>query len=316
MPLAGPRPNPNPANINPLSNPTHLGPQPFYPPSAAPSSEQSYPHQSASDSGSTALEPDRSVHPSGTGAQRIQQQWEDTRPPPPFYPADERDIALRRYDDEYEEDEVDWNRGAGQVRASSPSVGPWDSASQRSLPYHHPFPIPQPSHIPLAPLDEYQNVDPEEARHIRNKPSQATGLSYIDEEGQYYKSEAMRPASLHHDLEMRGLVPNAAGMGSTVGYEFEPNRVKFTEFDESPYPYPPSQTSSTHLQQQNKLHEHLLFPTGLDRILALFGVDAGKFPIEQAIERKKRGLGGQRWPVAAWTLAAGEVQRPILKLRD
>ena len=138
------------------------------------------------------------------------------------------------------------------------------------------------------------------------------GLNYIDEEGAYYQSEAQRPASMlmtdnrpGEDVEMRGLVRGAADMG---GLE-EGDKVRFQKFNDSPnlHPSVPS-TKSSRFSEPGSLYSLLLFPTGLDRLLALFGVKAGKFPIEQAIERKRRGIGGQRYPIAAWILTVGEFQ--------
>lgn len=175
-------------------------------------------------------------------------------------------------------------------RAAS-SVGPWDSASQRnaSISSHH-----IPTSVPLS--------DAASSHHLRNKTSQG-GLSYIDEEGAYYRSDALRPASAvmdRNDVEMRGLMGGAADMGR---YEEEGGpKVKFTEYQESPYPYPPA----SYYREPSQLYSRFLFPTGLDRLLALVGIKAGQTPLQQAIERKKRGIGGQRWPVAAWSLAVGK----------
>lgn len=197
--------------------------------------------------------------------------------------------------------------------ASSQSLGPWDSASQRSVapsaythdpyhdPYSNPFPMPAPSSAPLS-------AGP--PRHLVSKPSKAfssTGLSYIDEEGAYYTSPATRPTSMllpNEEVEMRGLVPHAAGMGGDGMDGQEGYRGKFNEYDESPYPYPPLEGSGKPASP-GKLYDWLLFPTGLDRLLGMFGVKGAKAPLEQAIERKRRGLGRQRWPVAAWTMAIG-----------
>jgi hypothetical protein len=188
-------------------------------------------------------------------------------------------------------DPSDGTSRSGQ-QPPSPSIGPWDSASQR-------FPIAQPSIIPLSG----------EAKHLRNKPSYAGRLSYIDEEGAYYKSEAQRPASALNgdELEMRGLVGNAAGMGHfDDDRDIERNKLNFTEYDQSPSPYPLPPEPTGRNVEPSGLSSSLLFSTGLDRLLGLFGSKAGKFPVQQAIERKRRGLGGQRWPVASWVLTVGE----------
>jgi hypothetical protein len=111
------------------------------------------------------------------------------------------------------------------------------------------------------------------------------------------------------EVELQGLVDGASRMGQQgeEGY-----RGRFNEYEESPYPFPPEPKGR--VAQPSNLYSMLLFPTGLDRLLALFGAKAGKFPTEQAIERKRRGLGGQRWPVAAWSLAVGTYE-PYRDLR-
>jgi len=200
--------------------------------------------------------------------------------------------SVPNYHNPYEED-------LSYLDRKPSTVGPWDSASQRDVPIgdYHP-------HQPFSQFDRGQ--------HIHNKPSYAEGLSYIDEEGGYYRSENARPASYLHetpneplgreDVEMRGLMGNAAGMGGAE------ERQKYGEFDDSPsaYPAPPLNKGLAAYREPSNLHSWLLFPTGLDRLLALFGLKAGKFPTQQAIERKRRGAGGQRWPIAAWTLTVGE----------
>ncbi len=108
----------------------------------------------------------------------------------------------------------------------------------------------------------------------------------------------------NEDVEMRGLVRDAGDMGQDE-QEIFPS-LKHTEYDISPYAYPVEGKGSSNMTQASHLQSWLLFPTGLDRLMALFRMEAGKYPVEQAIERKMRGLGGQKWPVAAWTLAVGE----------
>ncbi|ORY26257.1 hypothetical protein BCR39DRAFT_470533 [Naematelia encephala] len=171
-------------------------------------------------------------------------------------------------------------------RASSPTIGPWDSSSQRSYPTTSSRLTP---HHTVALSDG--------ATQTRSKTSMG-GLSYIDEEGAYYRSPHHRPASHMDPIEMQGLVLNAAPPGtdtSSIG------GVKYAEDDLGPYLYQPESVDDTR-GTGSKVYDLLLFPTGLDRLLALFGMHPGRYPVEQAIERKRRGLGGQRWPVAAWTL--------------
>ena len=197
-------------------------------------------------------------------------------------------------------------------RPGSSSIGPWDSASQRSevaSTMHHNYSLPLPTAAPLSGAPS----------HIKNVGSFAPsmgGLSYIDEEGAYYRSESRRPASMllsnegkGDDLEMRGLVGGAGPMGGIYEEDQEGGRrkVHFPQYEESPNPYPPYQgNEKDQWKEPSALYENILFPLGLDRLLALFGSSAGKFPLEQAIERKRRGIGGQRWPIATYTLVVGE----------
>jgi hypothetical protein len=162
------------------------------------------------------------------------------------------------------------------------SLGPWDSASQRSI--------------------GQSTVGPQQ--HLRNKPSYAGGLSYIDEEGDYYRSNTQRPAS-EAGIEMRGLVHDPAPMsGRDDSRDIEFNGIKGNDYDTSPFPYPTQQAPM--YKKPSGVYSWLLFPTGLDRVLAIFGVNMGKLPIEQEVERKRRGIPGQRFPVAAWGLTASE----------
>lgn len=138
----------------------------------------------------------------------------------------------------------------------------------------------------------------------------AGGLSYIDEEGDYYRSPHARPASRTEDMEMHGLVHGAAGMGRNSPERAVLNGTygqdKYGELDEGPYAWPPLDNVSTNVRKESKLMALLLFPTGLDRILGALGWDKARIPVEQAIERKKRGIPGQRWPIMTWVLTAGK----------
>jgi hypothetical protein len=49
----------------------------------------------------------------------------------------------------------------------------------------------------------------------------------------------------------------------------------------------------------------LLFATGLDRVFRLVGVRMGE-SAEQVVQRRRRGMPGQRWPVMAYTLTISE----------
>jgi hypothetical protein len=162
------------------------------------------------------------------------------------------------------------------------SLGPWDSASQRSI------------------AQSQSTVTPQQ--HLRNKPSYAGGLSYIDEEGGYYRSNAQRPAS---EIEMRGLVHDSAPMsGRDDSRDADFEGIKGNDYDTSPFPYPTNQAPA--YKKPSGVYSWLLFPTGLDRVLAMFGVNMGKLPIEQEVERKRRGIPGQRFPVAAWGLTVSK----------
>lgn len=134
------------------------------------------------------------------------------------------------------------------------------------------------------------------------------------------------PYAQAEEYEMRGLVSNAAGMGQhdPYGYSEPPgarpgyggaggpsgdrsSKYGFNNVDD-PYSWPPldNVNANSHLQRESPLMAILLFPTGLDRLMALFGVHKGRMPVQQQVERKKHGVPGQRFPVATWALTAGE----------
>ena len=172
------------------------------------------------------------------------------------------------------------------------SLGPWDSASQRSI---------GPS-----------TVGPNSQQPLRNKPSYGGGLSYIDEEGIHYSSNTPRPASVMRpasDIEMRSLVYDSQPMGRDESKDIEFGQVKGNDYDTSPFPYPTNQVQSR--QKPSGIYSWLLFPTGLDKVLAMVGVNMGRLPVEQEIERKKRGIPGQRFPIAALGLTVGESPSPF-----
>ncbi|WVR09136.1 hypothetical protein IAU60_006198 [Kwoniella sp. DSM 27419] len=191
-----------------------------------------------------------------------------------------------------------------QARSTSPSLGPWDSASQRSF-SQHPGQASQ-SSLPRATLAPVSAGDGSSGGQHRKAQSYG-GLSYIDEEGVYYHTDQPRPASVTSSmkdpdgLEM-GLIRDAATMS---GHEEATPTTRYNAYEGMPYP---SQSKDSHgdlqLRRPNELYDLLLFPTGLDRVLAMVGMDHCQYPVEQAIERKKRGLSGQRWPVASWALTA------------
>ncbi|WVQ81172.1 hypothetical protein IAT38_003294 [Cryptococcus sp. DSM 104549] len=334
MPLAGPRPNPS------QQQPTEeqqAYPPPQYPsssslagpafPSTPTTSQLPYPHQSSPESGTTVLEP-IPQHADGLNAQGVMREYHQSRDDSPGHAVGsgsgyaEQDVGLLApgpygYENPY--DQLD-DPYRDRALTASPSLGPWDSASQRSLPYHHQpptaaFPLPQPTHIPLSASGSSGR-----GRHVDKKPSYG-GLSYIDEDGEYYHSDKARPAStlLGKDdpasVELANVRP---------GSGYDPND-KYASYQDSPYPYPPSSHKTgaggleeggqfSHYTTPNHLYTMLLFPTGLDRLLALFGVKTGAYPVEQAIERKRRGLGGQRWPVAAWGLTVAMTAIMIYEL--
>lgn len=173
----------------------------------------------------------------------------------------------------------------GHDTTGASSIGPWDSASQRSIA----------ASSMLGPPN-----------HLRNKPSSG-GLSYIDEEGGYYRSNTQRPAS---EIEMRGLVHDPSPMAGRhdMGGDIEFSGVKGNDYDTSPLAHPTHQMPK--YQKPSGVWSWLLFPTGLDRVLAIFGVNLGKMPLEQEIERKRRGIPGQRFPIAAWGLTLSKSTSP------
>lgn len=283
---------------------------PYGPPSgAAPSyhtsgtsfvgpSHHPYPHQPPLDSDTVPMSIP-SPHPTGTAsAQSVQdgqlRQHARDEDLGDLSTQSSRPVYGYEYDNAYE--------GPSQsqphsLKRAPSSVGPWDSASQRDVPIGDDAgSVPRPY--------THQALSDTPSRHIPNKPSYAGGLSYIDEEGAYYRSDSQRPASAykHDDVEMRGLMSDPGEMG---GQE-SGNKIKFTEYETSPMPYPaPDLDKGQSYGEPSHVYNWLLFPTGLDRLLALFGVSVGSSPPEQAAERKRRGVPGQRWPVAAWTLTAG-----------
>ncbi|ODO01676.1 hypothetical protein I350_06502 [Cryptococcus amylolentus CBS 6273] len=314
MPL-GPRPNPSSSSKNPpsydnpyLSSSSLANAGPAFP-STPTSSQMPYPHQSSVESGTTVLEPVEHRYDGFSPAQGVMSDYR--RASGAYAPNDEarhgeQDVGLLSanqpndgysYGTPYEEDQEPYR---DRIVTASPSLGPWDSASQRSLP-HHPtaFPLPQANLVPLGGEGSQMNG------HVNKKPSQS-GLSYIDEDGEYYHSERMRPASTNlslakgaEDMEMGNVHP-ASSYGS------DPYK---DPYQESPYPYPPpphdaNPSGFANYTTPSNLYTMLLFPTGLDRLLAMVGIKTGAYPIEQAIERKRRGLGGQRIPVATWALTA------------
>ncbi len=55
----------------------------------------------------------------------------------------------------------------------------------------------------------------------------------------------------------------------------------------------------------------VLFATGLDRVFRLVGVRMGE-SAEQVVQRRRRGMPGQRWPVMAYTLTISECARCVI----
>ncbi|WWC73184.1 uncharacterized protein I206_107150 [Kwoniella pini CBS 10737] len=318
MPLTGPRPNPASAKnaINfpdyheegiPAYSSAEYTP-PFQERGHHSTSTPSYPHQSSPESGTARLEPVDNRYQSGQSeAQEIMRDYRNSKLD------DEGDVGLlsstrpgeysKEYENPYEDKDIQQ-----QPRSISPSLGPWDSASQRSLPFHsnqsNPYPnLYQPSHIPLS-----QNSS-SIINNTKHNPKAASygGLSYIDENGEYFQTKYSRPASTTLQLENNqndnvemGLIGNLDRSNGNIENPYYSSST--SKYEESPYPYPTKNAGLT-LRGPNALYDFLLFPTGLDRLLALFGVKNGQYPIEQAIERKRRGIGGQRWPIAAWGLA-------------
>ena len=279
MPLTGPRPLRSTDRLASTTSITILS----SPASLSDDTQISYPHQSSLSSGTPVNEPLDEAHMAedASPAELVRRQWQNQEVSLPK----EEDVAFQKmYTDPYDDYRL--------------SLGPDDSASQQMV-----FPSPQ-AHIPLSTATNTNN----QHQHLKNKPSYLGGLSYIDEDGDYHKSKWDRPASAmlnpyENGLEMQGLVKGAAGMGSDPYQQ----HMKFEdEYGSSPQILPDPSRESGGISRRSKVYSLLLFPTGLDRLLGLFGVDTGKEPLQQAIERKRRGLGGQKWPVAAWGLALGE----------
>ncbi|WVO22751.1 uncharacterized protein IAS62_004087 [Cryptococcus decagattii] len=201
------------------------------------------------------------------------------------------------YDTPYEDDD---GPGRDRMMTASPSIGPWDSASQRSLPYHSQpsFPLPQPTNMPLAGNDTPSSRE----KHFTN--------SYdAYEDGEYYHTDKVRPRSTALNGSSAFDAVEMGHVKPVSSYDDDP--AKYVSYHDHPsYPYPPlhqgqgQEAGYAGFTRPSNLYSMLLFPTGLDRLLSLFNIKAGAYPVEQAIERKKRGLGGQRYPVAAWSLTA------------
>ncbi|KIR37830.1 rhomboid family membrane protein [Cryptococcus deuterogattii 99/473] len=216
-----------------------------------------YSHQTDTDSGATLLELPSSQPHNSMASHDVYPQSQLRRQS--YGGAMEQDVGLLapgpagyHYDTPYEDDD---GPGRDRIMTASPSIGPWDSASQRSLPYHsqQSFPLPQPSHMPLAGNDTLSSRE----KHFTD--------SYNGyEDGEYYhtdKPNTPRTMTIHRIPTLRC------------------TKVKVNVNVKVKKP-------------------------GLDRLLSLFNIKAGAYPVEQAIERKKRGLGGQKYPVAAWNLTA------------
>ncbi|KLO14498.1 rhomboid-domain-containing protein [Schizopora paradoxa] len=94
-------------------------------------------------------------------------------------------------------------------------------------------------------------------------------MTYIDEDFNYYSS---RKPSETDDKHESSLIGNAAGMGRSDEYQ---DPLSKHEFGDEP------------AEQKN----------GLARFFA-----NGKYPLEQRIENKKRGIGRQKYPFVVWLL--------------
>ncbi|KAG7528995.1 hypothetical protein FFLO_05853 [Filobasidium floriforme] len=129
-----------------------------------------------------------------------------------------------------------------------------------------------------------------------------SGLSYVDEEGGYYRSGSGsgsknnvggfggRQGEKHGgEEEGESLVGGAA---YPAGSPFLENHAHKHKHDPTSSSYPPSINSrlDDSVPGSPKWYEKLL------------GIGQGKYPIEQQIENKRRGLGRQRWPYACWVL--------------
>jgi len=105
-------------------------------------------------------------------------------------------------------------------------------------------------------------------------------MTYIDEDFNYYSSRKPSEADDKHDASLIG---NAADMGRLDG-----GTRGMVDFE---YQDPLSkQELGDHNAEQKK---------GLARFLA-----SGRYPLEQRIENKKRGIGRQKYPFVVWLLTA------------
>lgn len=292
MPLAGPRPNPNPTtNVTieydePLDNPHPFPVSSSQQPSNLADMPRNQDRMSYGGGGRDQHYPtvsSGSRHYSGAGVDGdgdgdvggYRQQYDED---------DKYNDHPTQYRNPYAS-----NSQSSRLGAAASTIGPWDSASQRSV---------QVSDYPAIP-SSLQPVS-DRPSHLRSKASHG-GLSYIDEEGAYYKTNVQRPAS---EIEMRGLAYDPAPMGRE---DNSADSRKFQEYESNPCPFPPLEKP---VQRQNDLASTLLFATGLDRLFGVFGKKFGNLPVEQQVERKRHGIDGQRWPVAAWTLTAGKLSTP------
>lgn len=294
MAIRGPRPNPNPSQA-PIP-PT----DPIIPalPSTSTSSSLPYPHQSSPESGTTLLEPapQHATIDDISPAERLRRQWQDY-----LQTADgsRKFVLTGALDPEAQSQghiELESQYDLFSRQAMSPehrsteasfSIRPEDSASQQ----HRPI-----AYIPLSTSDDH-------SRHVKNKPSYLGGLSYIDENGEYHKSQYDRPASAMYPneaVEMQSLVSGAANMGMETAL-----KVRLQGGSDSPLDYPSPDDGTG--RGRGGRWDWLLFSTGLDRIVPAFWTIRDCESIDQLVERKKRGLGGQRWPVAAWIMTIGMI---------
>lgn len=263
--------------------------------------------------------------------------------------------------------------------SSEPTIGPWDSASQRDVPYVSTALPPGATVSAQGGIADYGGADGSGQMRTKSSTMMGQGLGDIDEErwgarplsygdgpgplmvdngqqgsenmayidrrepsytpydkddpyasnpyGAYpnpYHPTASDPRGLSNPAsethELRSLVPGAAPIAGYYqdSYRRESKYGRNDSLDDSsPYAWPDldnvnANHPDSYLRKESALMSLLLFPTGLDRLMGLFGMNKGKFPVAQQIERKRHGVPGQRFSVMTWILTAGMCIRASL----
>jgi hypothetical protein len=198
-------------------------------------------------------------------------------------------------------------------RTSSPAntVVPSDSASlaeQREEAYPH-----HPSYPPFNPPNSSGDLGllPEHQSHpAYHDPYSTDCFAQSQPNGLASSSWAQQPYD--EDEERRsGLVNHAAGMGRNVSDENNDEEAeggkREVRFSGMGYADP------TMMQRGEGLGRPGGPPTMKEKMLAQIGL-GGRNPIEQQIENKRRGIGKQRRPWGAWTLAVAMIAVMVVEL--